>query len=81
MLRGLLAFAAACVFLSVCAALLSTRRGLSPALQALGIGSFGLVALTHVFEAFSILPGFGWGHPTASGISSIWGLHFLVLCS
>jgi hypothetical protein len=36
-------------------------------LQALGIGCFGLMALTHVFEAFSILPRFGWGQPHSIG--------------
>lgn len=64
-LKGLLALAAACVFLGVCAVLVLTRRGLSSALQALGIG--GVMALTHVFEKFSILPELGWGRPHSVG--------------
>lgn len=66
-LKGILALAAACVFFGVCAALALTRRGLSPALQALGIGCFGVMALTHVFENFSILPELGWGQPHSVG--------------
>ena len=66
-LKGLLALTAACVFLGVCAVLFLTRRGLSSALQALGIGCFGVMALTHVFENFSILPELGWGRPHSVG--------------
>jgi len=66
-LKGLLALAAASVFLAVSAALLVTRRGLPSALLALGIASFGVMALTHVFESFSILPAFGWGQPHSVG--------------
>lgn len=65
--KGLLALVAACVFLGVSAALFLTRRGLGSALQALGIGCFGVMALTHVFEAFSILPALGWGQPHSVG--------------
>ena len=67
MLKGLLAFVAAGVFLGVCTVLFLTRRGLSSVLQALGIGCFGVVALTHVFEKFSILPELGWGRPHTVG--------------
>lgn len=66
-LKGLLALAAACVFLAVAAALFLTRRGLVSALQAMGVGCFGVMALTHVFEAFSVLPAFGWGQPHSIG--------------
>lgn len=66
-LKGLLALAAACVFFCVCVARFLTRRGLSSALQALGIGCFGIMALTHVFERFSIFPEFGWGRPHSVG--------------
>lgn len=65
--KGLLALVAACVFLGVCAVLLLTRRGLSSTLQALGLGCFGVMALTHVFERFSILPELGWGRPQSVG--------------
>jgi hypothetical protein len=66
-LKGLLALAAACVFLGVSVILFWTRRSFGSALQALGIGCFGVMALTHVFEAFSILPALGWGHPHSVG--------------
>jgi hypothetical protein len=66
-LKGLLALVGACVFLTVSAAIFLTRRGLPSALQALVIGCFGVMALTHVFEAFSILPVFGWGQPHTVG--------------
>ena len=64
-LKGLLALAAACVFLGVFVALFLTRRG--SRLQALGIGCFGVMALTHVFEEFSFLPELGWGQPQSVG--------------
>lgn len=66
-LKGVLAFAAACVFFGVCTVLVLTRRGLGSALQALGIGCFGVMALTHFFENFSILPKLGWGQPHSVG--------------
>jgi hypothetical protein len=66
-LKGLLALLAAGMFLTVSMAIFLTRRGLPAALQALGIGCFGVMALTHVFEAFSILPAFGWGQPHTMG--------------
>src|SRR5579864_362868 len=66
-LKGLLALAAAIVFLAVSAALFVTRRDLAGALLATGIGWFGVMAFTHVFESFSILPAFGWGQPHSNG--------------
>ena len=66
-LKGLLAAAGACVFFAVSAALFLTRRDLRSALLASGIGWFGVMALTHVFEYFSILPAFGWGRPHSVG--------------
>jgi len=66
-LKGLLALAVACVFLIVSVALLLTRRGLGAVLQALGLGCFAVMALTHVFEAFSVLPSLGWGQPHSVG--------------
>lgn len=67
LLKSILALAAACIFFGGCAVLALTRRGVSTALQALGIGCFGVMALTHVFEQFSILPEFGWGQPHSVG--------------
>ena len=65
--KGLLALAAACVFLGVAFALLCTRRSIDSALQALGMGCFAVMALTHVFEAFSLFPALGWGQPHSAG--------------
>ncbi len=66
-MKTLLALAAACVLLIVSAAILLTRRNFGSTLVAVGIGCFGVVALTHVFEGFSILPAFGWGQPHSVG--------------
>jgi hypothetical protein len=66
-LKGLLALAAACVFLSASGALLWTRRGFASVLLALGLGCFSIMALTHVFAAFSIFPRLGWGQPHSVG--------------
>ncbi len=66
-IEGFLALAAACAFLGVSAALFLTRRGLASALQAAGIGCFGVMALTHVCAEFSLLPGLGWGRPHSVG--------------
>lgn len=81
-LKGLLALAAVCVFLAVSAAVFVTRRGLASALLALGIGSFAVMALTHVFESFSILPAFGWGQPHSVGrlidlVAALLGIAFV----
>ena len=73
-LKGLLALVAVGVFLCVSAALFRTRKSFGSALQALGIGCFAVMALTHVFEAFSILPALGWGQPHSVG-------HFIDLVS
>jgi len=66
-LKGLLALTAAFVFLGVSVALLLTRRGRASILQSLGLACFGVMALTHVFEAFAILPRLGWGNPRGVG--------------
>lgn len=50
-LKGLLALIGAGAFVSVSAALLWTRSGFGSVLQALGIGCFGVMALTHVNPA------------------------------
>jgi hypothetical protein len=66
-LKGLLALVATCVFLSVSLILFRTRRNFGSTLLGLGIGSFAVMASTHAFEAFSILPALGWGHPHSVG--------------
>lgn len=66
-LKGLLALAGAGGFLAVSTALFMTRRDLGSVLLATGIGWFGVMALTHFFESFSILPAFGWGRPHSVG--------------
>ena len=66
-LKGVLALSGACVFLCASVALLWTRRGFVSVLLALGLGCFSVMALTHVFEAFSILPKLGWGQPHSVG--------------
>lgn len=83
-LKGLLALAGASVFLAVSAALFVTRRDLAGALLATGIGWFGVMALTHVFESFSILPAFGWGQPHSIGhvidlAAALLGITFVAL--
>lgn len=83
-LRGLLSLAGACVFVGVSAALFVTRRDLGSALLATGIGWFGVMALTHVFESFSILPAFGWGRPRSVGhfidlVAALLGVTFVTL--
>ena len=82
-LKGLLALAAACVFLGVSAALFLTRRHLASTLQALGLLCFGVMALTHAFEAFAIFPTLGWGQPRSVGhyidlIAALGGIALLV---
>jgi apolipoprotein N-acyltransferase len=66
-LKGLLALAAACVFLGVSAVLFLTHRSFSKALQALGLACFGVMAFTHVFESFAIFPTLGWGQARSVG--------------
>jgi hypothetical protein len=63
----ILALSATCVLLIASAVILLTRRNLRSALLAVAVGCFGVVALTHVFEQFSILPQFGWGQPRTVG--------------
>jgi hypothetical protein len=81
-LKGLLALTGASVFLAVSAALFVTRRDLGSALLATGIGWFGVMALTHFFESFSILPAFGWGRPHSVGhfidlVAALLGIAFV----
>ena len=83
-LKGLLALSGACVFFGVSAALFLTRRDLGSALLATGIGWFGVMALTHVFESFSILPAFGWGRPHSVGhvidlLAALLGVTFVTI--
>jgi len=55
------------VLLAVSVARLLTGRSLAAALQASGIGCFAVMAATHVFEEFSLLPALGWGRPDTVG--------------
>ena len=66
-MKGVLALAFTCVLLAVSAARLLTGTSLAFALQAFGIGCFAIMAATHVFEAFSVLPTLGWGRPDSGG--------------
>ena len=66
-LKGLLALVAACVFVGVSLALLLSQRNLASTLQALGLGCFGVMALTHAFEALVLLPAVGGGQPRSVG--------------
>jgi hypothetical protein len=66
-LKGRLALIAAGVFLGVSLALFLTHRNLASTLQALGLSCFGVMALTHAFEAFAIFPTLGWGQPRSVG--------------
>jgi len=65
--KALLALTATCACFGISAVVLVTRRRFRSALLAIGTGCFGLMALTHVFEGFSILPAFGWGQPRSVG--------------
>ena len=76
--------AGAIVFVAVSAALFVTRRDLGSALLATGIGWFGVMALTHFFGSFSILPAFGWGRPHSVGhlidmAAAVLGVTFVTL--
>ena len=66
-MKGLLALVGTFTFLGVSVSVLMTRRGVSSVLLALGCGSFAVMALTHVFEAYSLLPRLGWGKPHTVG--------------
>jgi hypothetical protein len=66
-MKAVLALAATCVLLAVSVARLLTGRSLASALQAFGIGCFAIMAATHVFEKFSVLPALGWGRPDSIG--------------
>ena len=69
-LKGTLALVTACVFFAVSAAVFLTRRNLGSALQALGLGCFGVMALTHVWRHSRYFRPFGGAGPTASDILS-----------
>jgi len=82
-LKGLLALIAAFVFLGVSLAVFLTRRDLASTLQGLGLVCFGVMALTHAFEAFAIFPTLGWGQPRSVGhyidlIAALSGIALLV---
>jgi len=66
-MKGVLALASTSVLLPVSVARLWRGRSLASALQAFGIGCFAIVAATHVFEEFSVLPALGWGRADSVG--------------
>jgi len=66
-MKGILALVVTCVLLAVSVARLLTARSLGSALQAVGVGCFAVVAATHIFEEFSVLPALGWGRPNSVG--------------
>jgi hypothetical protein len=65
--KVLLALAATSTLLVASAIVHRRRRSIGSALQFLGAACFVIVALTHVFEAFEILPVAGWGQPRSFG--------------
>ena len=71
-MKGFLALASTFVLLAVSVARLLAGRSPASTLQALGLISFAIVASTHVFEAFAVLPALGWGRPDSVG-------HFIAL--
>jgi hypothetical protein len=82
-LKGLLALAAAFLFLGVSLVLFLTRRSMASKPQTVGLSCFGIMALTHVFEAFAIFPSLGWGKPRSIGhyadlIAALSGVALLV---
>lgn len=63
-MKGVLALTATCVLLAVSVARLLTGRSLASAIQGFGIA---IMAATHVFEAFSLLPELESGRPGSVG--------------
>lgn len=66
-MKALLALTAASLLLITSGAVILRSRDLVSTLLCLGIGCLGVMALTHVFESFSILPALGWGQPRSVG--------------
>ena len=66
-LKSILALAATSALLGGSAILYRRRGSMGSVLQFLGVACFVVVALTHVFEAFAILPSLGWGQPRSIG--------------
>ena len=66
-LKGILALIVTSAIVAGLAILYRMRRTVGSVLQLLGVTCFVVVALTHVFEAFSIFPEFGWGEPRSIG--------------
>jgi hypothetical protein len=65
--KSLFALLVASLLLAGAAVAFGRRRSSARALLVLACVSFVVVALTHVFEAFAILPGAGWGQPRSIG--------------
>ena len=66
-LKGLLALAAMFALFVGSAFLYRRRVTVGAVLQSFGVACFAVVALTHVLEAFAIVPSFGWGQAHSIG--------------
>jgi hypothetical protein len=82
-LRSFIALAAASALLAGSALLVRRQRNTGSRLLLLATICFVVVALSHVFEALSILPAAGWGRPRSVGhyidlIAAVLGLSLAV---
>ena len=73
-LKALAALVPACLLLTGSALLFSKARTVSTLLQLVGAGCLTVVVLTHICEAFDLVPWMQWGLPNSVG-------HYLDLAS
>ena len=73
-LKALAALVPACLLLTGSAVLFSKARTVSTFLQLVGAGCLTVVVLTHICEAFDLVPWMQWGLPNSVG-------HYLDLAS
>jgi arginine exporter protein ArgO len=78
-LKALATLVLACLLLAGSAVLFSKARTVSTFLQLVGAGCLTVVALTHVCEAFDLVPWMQWGLPNSAGhyldlVSAVLGL-------
>ena len=73
-LKALAALVPACLLLTGSAVLFSKARTVSTILQLVGAGCLTVVVLTHICEAFDLVPWMQWGLPNSVG-------HYLDLAS
>ena len=73
-LKALAALVPACLLLTGSAVLFSKARTVSTLLQLVGAGCLTVVVLTHICEAFDLVPWMQWGLPNSVG-------HYLDLAS